>query len=1180
MTLAQSILKTTRTLTLLVKINGVTIQPSNPTSATGVPGISAIRIQNRIGTCPVAAIEVSRTPAWITRGMSVTIDVGYDGFTRRRFTGTVQDRSKGIARGQINCVGSSSPLYTTSIIPNQDFSGQTTAAALATLAAYVGVVNRSIVTTRADVPEFTMGTATPTVLQNMSALQMANYVMELQGCKVFETGAGVTVVGVIDQIPAPTPLKTYTTNDNSTARILASDLREDPTFVRTRVKVTGATPAGGTTLTATEVIGGVSPLVKPPLPANSYIDAGVFNSLADTQAKVNAMAVFYLTQWHRVPKYLDVDLPGDPELECGATLGLVILELDLNGNFFIDGWQDEITIPEPSGVARALGTALRLTKGFERGEAVRGGGYRTTLQGLRGGDDLGGTLTLAPVPVFTVSVEKEVFGSGTTAFVVVTWDASGSYDPDGSIASYSMTSNKTLIPDIKTTPATTKTGTVRIDSASLDGTGADLTLTLTVTDNSGATASLTQTVPYTSAEKVTIPALGLAYNSGFGLSPDGAQHWNFLTGATCISIGMRQADGVHFGYACAGFSNGVIKRTTDGGLTSATVYTLASGAAINDVQWDWRNGNVVWALSEDCQLLISLDQGATWTVYSALRTNPAISAPTRGGLEFAQGSYVGNGLVNNDVQQIVGLGFTPKVVFVKADAATNGHGMLRTDTMGTAKNCTNSSNSQNISSLDVDGFTVKHLTTDVNGRTNVSGVTYYWWAIGGTSVKTGTYAGTGVAHGITGVGFAPALVMLTDLTENTSVRYRSTSVSGDTLSLSTAHNPNEITSLDADGFTVDTGASVNTNTNTYHYFAVKPAANFAEGTYTGNGTDNRNLPAAALTFNPQLVQTRIGGGAAQFAVFKGASLAGDAALNYSNLASAANKIQSLTPAAGKFQVGTDNEVNANAFAYYWFAFDVTPVAGGALNAALGNTIGLPAAGGVYVNGGTGTGQPLRAYDPAVGAQTWVQQAFTGDLLTDAVTTPADATMRIVGHSAPGVGPTEVLILAWASGGGALLVAIYQSTAGGGPSAAWTRATGLTAGLKNGRYVVPDPLSGDGFFFAAFGDQDIWQTVDGIAWSKVAGSPIMPAGVTPNHAIYGAGPLVGLPDAHLWFIAAENAGNTVSLYKGAPGMLSVTPLLPAGGSWPAQPASGKGKRVSVGAPGASSQAASASVAVLA
>ena len=103
---------------------------------------------------------------------------------------------------------------------------------------------------------------------------------------------------------------------------------------------------------------------------------------------------------------------------------------------------------------------------------------------------------------------------------------------------------------------------------------------------------------------------------------------------------------------------------------------------------------------------------------------------------------------------------------------------------------------------------------------------------------------------------------------------------------------------------------------------------FSAYTYTGNGSDSRNLPATALGFDPEIAHIK--GSLGQEAVFKVESLAGDAALQYGTVAAVADRIQSLAGTTGQFQVGTDAETNNNTSAYYWFAakeysqFDVIP----------------------------------------------------------------------------------------------------------------------------------------------------------------------------------------------------------------------------------------------------------------
>lgn len=202
--------------------------------------------------------------------------------------------------------------------------------------------------------------------------------------------------------------------------------------------------------------------------------------------------------------------------------------------------------------------------------------------------------------------------------------------------------------------------------------------------------------------------------------------------------------------------------------------------------------------------------------------------------------------------------------------------------------------------------------------------------------------------------------------------------------------------------------------------------------------------------------------------------------------------------------------------------------GGTTAGAIGNTIGCPAGGGLYIGGGTGAGVPLITFNTApFSGGAWIRQTFTGDLLTD-ITTPADATMRIEDATAPGDGMSHI-ILSWASGGGASLVAIYYTT-GQGDTAAWSRATGLTAGLKTGRVILSDaPLAGQYLRHAMFADRDTWHTTNGIAWTRTA--DVLPAGYTPNHGLFESDVLTGLIGMQdVFLVAANDAAGNGGIFK--------------------------------------------------
>jgi len=295
-------------------------------------------------------------------------------------------------------------------------------------------------------------------------------------------------------------------------------------------------------------------------------------------------------------------------------------------------------------------------------------------------------------------------------------------------------------------------------------------------------------------------------------------------------------------------------------------------------------------------------------------------------MSFAQGTYVGDGAAS---KAITGLGFRPKLVVVKGDTATNGHAMVRATSMSAAENLTNGTQDQGIASLDADGFTV-NLTASVNGRTNVLGATYYWYAFGGDLVISGSYTGNGVSgRQVTGLAVTPVMLWVIRPLGGPHCYRTSTMTATDLDFANSAGETDRIKSLDNAGFTLGADSQVNTAAVTYHYIAFGRASNLGFGTYIGNSVDNRNLPDAvagstpttAFAFDPTMVS--IVSEASQLAVWKVSSLAGDAALNYSSTASAANKIQSF--GTGQFQVGTSAEANfLNAVYHYFVVTAATP----------------------------------------------------------------------------------------------------------------------------------------------------------------------------------------------------------------------------------------------------------------
>lgn len=290
-------------------------------------------------------------------------------------------------------------------------------------------------------------------------------------------------------------------------------------------------------------------------------------------------------------------------------------------------------------------------------------------------------------------------------------------------------------------------------------------------------------------------------------------------------------------------------------------------------------------------------------------------------LNVKVGSYTGNG---SDPQTISGVGFLPKVVIVWATlgAGDQWGACYKTTDMTTGATGRTSAAGENgffetglIDSFTSDGFLVR-------AQRNTNGTVYYYLALGGTDVVTGTYTGNGSDNrSITGIGFKPAWVVTQGGSSHSFHKSTATGDSTDSAQYfsTLANTSNLIQALESDGFQVGNAAGgANVNATVYYYFAVAPVANIASGTYTGNGSDNRNI--TGIGFNPTAVIVKQSS-TAQARSYSGNS--GDSS-NFSraNSAPAANGIQSLI--TDGFQVGTDSTVNTNTSTYYWVAFGAAP----------------------------------------------------------------------------------------------------------------------------------------------------------------------------------------------------------------------------------------------------------------
>jgi hypothetical protein len=290
------------------------------------------------------------------------------------------------------------------------------------------------------------------------------------------------------------------------------------------------------------------------------------------------------------------------------------------------------------------------------------------------------------------------------------------------------------------------------------------------------------------------------------------------------------------------------------------------------------------------------------------------------------GYYVGTGVAG---LAVTGVGFQPDLVIIKS-TTTAGAAVFKTSTMpantiaymsGTANNT-----GTNIT-FTSDGFTVGTL-----GNVNSANVIYTWIAFDGSDCSAtgnfcvGTYTGNGAASRDITVGFQPELALVKRST-NPDANFRIASQPANEAQFmdNTARETTGLWHRTFSATAFQVGATNNVNGGTYHYFVFSTTANaFAQGTYTGNGTDNRSITGVGFVPDFVLVKNSNSGTVnnrrpmMNFSESQGdnSSYVGDA------LANTANDIQILQ--SDGFQIGNSARVNENTITFYWFAFSGAP----------------------------------------------------------------------------------------------------------------------------------------------------------------------------------------------------------------------------------------------------------------
>ena len=291
------------------------------------------------------------------------------------------------------------------------------------------------------------------------------------------------------------------------------------------------------------------------------------------------------------------------------------------------------------------------------------------------------------------------------------------------------------------------------------------------------------------------------------------------------------------------------------------------------------------------------------------------------------GSYTGNGVSD----RLIEIGGQPAVaVVIREDGGTNPRQIWKTSAMAGTLSMrwvdSIAASTEWVKSLTGQGFTVGNAA-----GVNENLVPYFYWALAAdpSYLEIGTYTGDGNDNRNITTVFQPDIVFCQATSDGLNLRHLfiwQASVGGDdAIAWETAADPetNRIQGVGPSSFQVGTG--LNANTVVYYWVALRRKDGIvADGTYTGNGLDNRNIPIThtdagiedglpLYLFSPAIVQIKNNTSARQacyrMVQHTDATLFGDSAI--------ADQIQALN--TYQFQVGTLNTVNGNTVLYRWWA---------------------------------------------------------------------------------------------------------------------------------------------------------------------------------------------------------------------------------------------------------------------
>jgi hypothetical protein len=431
--------------------------------------------------------------------------------------------------------------------------------------------------------------------------QLIEEIDRITGCRTFDGPDGRVTRLPVSGLPGGTPARTfaeYVDFKDGASREWTNR------GVYNKVTVTGQSGIDGDgvpySISASRTK--VSPYVPTPPGTREYT---FHSALIETEALAGEVAARLLAELGRRQETITLPLSkGDSGLYAGMTVA--------------------VDSPEVLGV-----TASSLYRVAEVQDRFGGQGYQTTLILVGGAAAEGTDPNLAPVVAIDYTIELETTADGDP-IAVVEFDSSGSYDPDGAIASRTWDGDP-----VAPTPIGDGVRAVAVYDPFSDSPAP--TVSLVVLDTLGKAATGTREIVAT-ADNAYTRELWIAEGDKLAHTADQIDYDEFAVAA--VVIPEESGDEYQLAATAAGAASHVAGDgtiTAVGALDSVTALTISRDP--NGVET-----GIAWAAADDGRVWRSVDYGVSWVAVAPLPNGGACHAiaesPYAGGDVYAAGGHI------------------------------------------------------------------------------------------------------------------------------------------------------------------------------------------------------------------------------------------------------------------------------------------------------------------------------------------------------------------------------------------------------------------------------------------------------------------------------------------------------------------------------------------------------------